>query len=309
MSSDWYTASGNPGTKAQGSSAQIRAEFVLIQAKFGLLPVLTGKGGLPIFVNAGGTALESTSAADARTKLGLEIGTNVQAYAEVLQNTTASFTTELATKLGYITVASGVDLNALLPASVFGQNHNTSTGKHKAVVMTAQADPTLASGEAALYIKSFEGRPELYWSAYGQTPLRMTYNGGLQVEFSTSALTFGAVTSNSFFRAKRLTITSTSNAATVDASLAEVHSLTVTEDVEITITNLPSSESSLSQCFCIELINAGDYTVTFASSYDIEWVSSTLPTFTSGGKDRVMCVSNDGASITMAALLNIGAAS
>lgn len=46
-------------------------------------------------------------------KDGAVIGTDVQAYSSVLQNTTASFTTAQQTKLGHITVTQAVDLDAI----------------------------------------------------------------------------------------------------------------------------------------------------------------------------------------------------
>lgn len=305
--SDWYDVSGNPGTKAQGSSAQIRAEFALIQAAFGKMPALTGAGLQMLFVNTGGTALESVTASTARSRLGLVIGTNVQAFSSVLENTTASFTTELANKLGFITVTQAVDLNALVTNTVFGQGHSTTSGAHKAVMMDTVADPTPASGQGALSVKLFEGRPELYWTGYGLSPLRMTYNGALNAEFSSIAATFASVKSNSSLRAKAVDLVITSNATTLDMSLAQTFRLTVTVNVEITITNMPTGGDT-TQAVYLELINGGDYAVTFACADTIQWVGSAAPTLTTGGKDGIVIISHDETAVTLAPLLDIGAA-
>jgi len=67
---DFYShASGVPATGSQGSSSAMRAEFDSIAQGFDKLPTLTGNGDEAVFVNAGGTALTSHAAADARTKL------------------------------------------------------------------------------------------------------------------------------------------------------------------------------------------------------------------------------------------------
>lgn len=55
MSNSYYTASGNPGTRASVSSSPIRAEFTNLQTAFDKLPPLTANKA--VIVNAGGTAL------------------------------------------------------------------------------------------------------------------------------------------------------------------------------------------------------------------------------------------------------------
>ncbi len=61
---------------------------------------------IPLDVTSGGTG--ANNAISARDNLGLEIGVDVQAYSSILQNTTASFTTALETKLNGIEVGADV---------------------------------------------------------------------------------------------------------------------------------------------------------------------------------------------------------
>ena len=71
-SNEFYDSSGYPTTGAPGSSTSMRAELDAIEAGFLKLPTMAGNGDLPVFVNAGGTALETKSTAAALTALGGE---------------------------------------------------------------------------------------------------------------------------------------------------------------------------------------------------------------------------------------------
>ena len=72
-SNEYYEPSGAPAAGSSLSSSVLRDEFVSIGSMAVKLPPLAGNGGKPVFVNSGGTALESKSVADANTALGTEL--------------------------------------------------------------------------------------------------------------------------------------------------------------------------------------------------------------------------------------------
>ena len=74
------------------------------------IPMASGVSGILPVAN-GGTAASSASAA--RTSLGLEIGSDVQAYTSVLAGTTASFLTAQETKVNFLTVTQAVNLDTM----------------------------------------------------------------------------------------------------------------------------------------------------------------------------------------------------
>lgn len=80
MANDFFNASNVPSQGASLSSSTIRSEFALVSAGFDKMPALSSNGNKPIFVNSGATGLTAVTASQARTLLGLAIGTDVQAY-------------------------------------------------------------------------------------------------------------------------------------------------------------------------------------------------------------------------------------
>lgn len=79
-----YTATGNPGQHAAGSSAAIRAEFKLIETAFSLFPGLTGNATKLLRVNVSETAFEVATSID-----GVPIGSSNPssgAFSTVLAN-------------------------------------------------------------------------------------------------------------------------------------------------------------------------------------------------------------------------------
>ncbi len=61
MSNDYFTATGNPGTRSQGSSAVMRAQFADIEEAFDKLPDLTANANRAVVVNPGSTGLTVTA--------------------------------------------------------------------------------------------------------------------------------------------------------------------------------------------------------------------------------------------------------
>lgn len=111
--SDWYDVTGNPAQRSLARSLNMRVEFELVQAAFGKLPALSGNANCFWVTNSSADGVTSLTASQARTALGLVIGTNVQAYSAVLQGTTASFTTAMETKLGYITITGPANFDTV----------------------------------------------------------------------------------------------------------------------------------------------------------------------------------------------------
>lgn len=136
---DFYEASGAPGTRSQGSSATMRNEFALIQAAFEKLAGYSGNNLMILRVNAGGTAYEAVPLSSLLTgaiittpsinggsannmALGASVAASVRATTiEGTDTTDATSTTAAAMK-----IAGGL---AVAKKAYFGDNLVMASGK------------------------------------------------------------------------------------------------------------------------------------------------------------------------------------
>ena len=110
--SDYYSSTGTPASGSAFESAPVRSEFSLISTGFAKLAPLTGNNNLPVFINSAGSAQEALSISSARTKLGLAIGVDVQAYDA---NLPAWPSTVDATEVSYLDgVTSAIDRKSVV---------------------------------------------------------------------------------------------------------------------------------------------------------------------------------------------------
>ena len=245
LAQDWYQASGAPAQRSVLSSAAMRSEFASIETDIAdKLPALTGNGGFLIAVNSGGTALEAlstgitvaqggtgaTTAAGARTNLGLAIGTDVQAWDTQLDDIAALTATDsnvivgngttwvaesgatartsLGLAIGTDVQAFDADLSALAGLAVTDGNFAVGNGSSWVAENGATARTSLGLGSLA----TASTISDTNWSG---TDLAVA-NGG------TGASDAGTARSN-------LGVAIGSNVQAWDANLDQVAALAVTD--------------------------------------------------------------------------------
>ena len=109
------------------------------------IPMASGVSGILPVAN-GGTAASSASAA--RTSLGLEIGSDVQAYTSALAGTTASFLTAQETKVNFLTVTQAVNLDTM-ESDIATNNAKTGITSGQASAIVANTAKTGITSEQA----------------------------------------------------------------------------------------------------------------------------------------------------------------
>jgi len=69
LSNEYYNKTGSPGFHSDGSSIVIANEYAAIETGFNKLPVMAGSGGQSVWINAGGTRMETKTASSTRIAL------------------------------------------------------------------------------------------------------------------------------------------------------------------------------------------------------------------------------------------------
>ena len=295
----WYSATGAPGTKSFQASATIRAEFDLISQSFQQMPTLTGNQNQFVVVNATGTGMSTIEGADARQALGLQIGTDVQAYSPSLQGTTASFTTELNTQYNNLVAYFAID-------------HKDDTGKHTKVTLpVSDADRSASFGELVVYSKYFNGRPELFIRGPGLEPLRLTQNGELFADWTQTNGEFASLRTLSYLRGTVTDLGDVSGTVEVNWESGTIFRMNITGDLMISLTGMPSSEDEEDQTMYFDVTMDGTHSVGVSSTYDLVFPGGPNGNtgFTEDGRDLVICNTNDGSSILVMYINNLAAGS
>lgn len=219
---------------------------------------MADENAIAVPVTAAGKALmDDATAADQRTTLELEIGTDVQAYDSGL-NSIAGLTT-VANNLIYTTAS---DTYAVI-----------------------------APANSSLLVTSGAGAPSLSTDI----PDGVTATTQAITDDDTSVATTGFV--KQLVKIGQTDVACSSNTTfTQDIDTNHYFKLTFTSDCTLAFT----FTSGLVQSMCVELINAGAYTVTLPAG--LEWAGGTAPTFTSSGRD-IIVVWNNGDDLISAALI------
>lgn len=196
--------------------------------------------------------------------------------------------------------------------SIFGVDHMSviggTQGFHKAVRMLNQSTPVAIAG-GVIYPKVFEGTSELYYMDSDGRDIRMTYKGQLVVNLQETELIVNSLRTRTFFRGRVVDVPINSGQVEIDWESATLFRLNVTEDITVTLANMPDTTSEEEQTILLEVVNGGNHTIIVNSPYTILWKDNLVPSWTTDGKDLAIATSHDGDNILGAIVNNFGAGS
>jgi hypothetical protein len=181
MTTEYFTASGVPGTRSQGSSQAIRAAFAAIEAGFAKLPVMAGHALEIVRVNAGATALETIAVATLLTGIGdlTTTGNTIlgDAQADTLNVGAGDLIKDAAGNVGIgIAPTTKLDVNGTITL------RGNIAGATTAAAYTIASDPSGTNGGMLQVWGSASGTPNIVnaWTA-GVERMRIDASGNVGV--------------------------------------------------------------------------------------------------------------------------------
>lgn len=164
------------------------------------------------------------------------------------------------------------------------------------------SDPSTQTDTGQLYTKEFESNTELFFQDPNGNVLRLTKKGELAVNLSDNDVLLGSIRTNSFFRGQKVTVQVSSGAATIDWEAGTVFELTLNENIDLTLENMPDTTSNEEQTIYLDVSSNGDFSINLQSSYSIIYPSGNAPDLTANGRDIWVATSHDGSNIALAPL-------
>lgn len=181
----------------------------------------------------------------------------------------------------------------------------------KVVLPALDVDPDTIADAGQLYTKLVEGVAELFWMDSDGNVLQLTSGGSLSFDVGNVPAVFGSVTTESYFRGKVIDVAIEDGTCIIDWEAASVFRINVTEDItDLRLINMPDASVDEEQTIYIDLLNGGNYTIanTVEPGWTLEFpnLREGDPGFTENGRDYILAASNNGTTVTVVTIFNIG---
>lgn len=193
------------------------------------------------------------------------------------------------------------------PLVYYFPNANITSDISTSVIkLSATVTPSSIVATGQIYSKSSGGGVELFYLDADGNEVQLTSNGEINVDVGTSNLVAASMTAG-YFRGDVIALASVGNAVALDWTAGQYFTLTNTETTTISFSNEPLIGEGIGQTIMLTIQDAGDFAISLDPSsgfaIDVRSVDNP-PSYTVGGKDRVILTVDEPGIITVVPLYN-----